>query len=84
MLGWLRNQHENECNRSKIRLELFLLVRPLKSVAGYSARHPGRGDFLSMIEKAMSIMTIVFVLIILLFGFDSAARVKTRRQHNNG
>jgi hypothetical protein len=50
-----------------------------KSVARCSARHPGRGDFLSMIEKAMSIMTIVFVLIILLFGFDSAGRVKSPR-----
>jgi len=32
----------------------------------------------------MSTMTIVFVLIILLFGFDSTGEVKTRRQHNHG
>jgi hypothetical protein len=32
----------------------------------------------------MSTMTIVFVLIILLFGFDSTGQVKTRRQHNHG
>jgi hypothetical protein len=37
-----------------------------------------------MIEEAMSIMPIVFVLIILLFGFDSTQQVKTRRQHNHG
>jgi len=37
-----------------------------------------------MIEEAMSIMPIVFVLIILLFGLDSTEEVKTRRQHNNG
>ena len=40
--------------------------------------------FLSMIEETMSTMTIVFVLIILLFGFDSTGQVKTRRQHNHG
>jgi hypothetical protein len=66
------------------RPERFILVRPLKSVARCSARHPGRGDFLSMIEETMSTMTIVFVLIILLFGFDSTGEVKTRRQHNHG
>jgi hypothetical protein len=37
-----------------------------------------------MIEETMSTMTIVFVLIILLFGFDSTGQVKTRRQHNHG
>jgi hypothetical protein len=37
-----------------------------------------------MIEEPMSTMTIVFVLIILLFGFDSTGEVKTRRQHNHG
>jgi hypothetical protein len=36
-----------------------------------------------MIEETMSTMTIVFVLIILLFGFDSTGEVKTRRQHNH-
>jgi uncharacterized membrane protein len=41
-------------------------------------------DSLSIIEEAMSIMPIVFVLIILLFGFDSTEQVKTRRQHNHG
>jgi hypothetical protein len=65
-------------------LERFLLVRYLKSVARCSARPPGRGDFLSMIEEIMSSITIVFVLIILLFGFDSTGQVKTRRQHNHG
>jgi hypothetical protein len=37
-----------------------------------------------MIEKAMSATLIVFVLIILLFGFDSTGQVETRRQHNHG
>jgi hypothetical protein len=35
-----------------------------------------------MMEEAMSITTIVFVLIILLFGFDSTGQVKTYRQRN--
>jgi hypothetical protein len=35
-----------------------------------------------MMEEAMSIMPIVFVLIILLFGFDSTGQVKTRQQRN--
>jgi hypothetical protein len=37
-----------------------------------------------MIEETMSTTPIVFVLIILLFGFDSTGEVKTRRQHNHG
>jgi hypothetical protein len=37
-----------------------------------------------MIEKTMSITPIIFVLVILLFGFDSTGEVKTRRQHNHG
>jgi len=37
-----------------------------------------------MIEEIMNTMTIIFVLVILLFGFDSTAEVKTRRQHNHG
>ena len=45
---------------------------------------PRRGDFLSMIEEAMSITPIIFVLVILLFGFDLTGQVKTRRQHNHG
>jgi hypothetical protein len=32
----------------------------------------------------MSITPIIFVLVILLFGFDSTGEVKTRRQHNHG
>jgi hypothetical protein len=39
---------------------------------------------LSLIEEAMSITPIIFVLVILLFGFDSAGQVKARRQHNYG
>jgi hypothetical protein len=37
-----------------------------------------------MIEEAMSITPIIFLLVILLFGFDSAEQVKARRQHNYG
>jgi hypothetical protein len=32
----------------------------------------------------MSTMTIVFLLIILLFGFDSAGQVNTRPKHTQG
>ena len=32
----------------------------------------------------MSTMTIIFVLVIFLFGFDSTGEVNTRRQHNYG
>jgi len=39
---------------------------------------------LSVIEEAMSITPIIFVLVILLFGFDSVGQAKTRRQHNYG
>jgi hypothetical protein len=42
------------------------------------ARHPGRGDLLSMTEETMSATPIVFILIILLFGFDSAGQVRTQ------
>jgi hypothetical protein len=37
-----------------------------------------------MIEEAMSITLIICVLVILLFGFDSAGQIKARRQHNYG
>jgi len=68
----LRKWREDKLNCSGIRRERFLLVRSLESVARCSARHPGRGDLLSMIEKAMSTTPIVFILTILLFGFDSS------------
>jgi hypothetical protein len=84
MLDCLRNQHENKSNRSRVRLACFLLVCRLESVDWCSARLPRRGDFLSMIEEAMSITAIIFVLVILLFGFDSAGPIKTRRKHNYG
>jgi hypothetical protein len=77
----LRKQREDKSNRW---LERFLLVRRLESVSRCPARHPSRGDFLSMIEEIMSTTTIAFVLIILLFGFDSTGEVKTHRQHNHG
>ena len=32
----------------------------------------------------MSITAIIFLLVILLFGFDLTGEVKTRRQHNHG
>jgi len=35
-------------------------------------------------KEAMSLTPIIFVLVILLFGFDSAGQVKTRRKHNYG
>jgi hypothetical protein len=54
------------------------LVRHLKSVARCSGRPLSGGDFLSMIEEAMSITPIIFVLVILLFGFDLNGQVKTQ------
>jgi hypothetical protein len=42
------------------------------------------GDFLPITEQAMTITLILFILIILLFGFDSARQVKTNRKHNHG
>jgi len=56
----------------------FILVRRLESVARCPDRPSRRGDFLSMIEGTMSTMTIVFVLIILLFGFDSTGQGEGR------
>jgi len=32
----------------------------------------------------MSITPIIFALVILLFGFDSAGQIRTRRKHNHG
>jgi len=74
----LRKWHENKSNRSRVRMAYFLLVCGLESVDWCFARLPRRGDFLSMIEDAMSTTLIVFVLIILLFGFDSTGQVKTQ------
>jgi hypothetical protein len=37
-----------------------------------------------MIEEAMSTTPIVFILVILLFGFDSTGQVKSRRKNNYG
>jgi hypothetical protein len=84
MLRCLRNQHEDKCNRSRVGLACFLLVRCLESTARCSHRFTHRGNFLSIIEEAMSITPIIFVLVILLFGFDSAGQVTTRRKNNYG
>jgi hypothetical protein len=81
-LEFFRKYHEHKSNCPKLGLELFLLVRRLKSIARCSSRHGGFGDFLSLMEEAMSITLIVFVLIIVLFGFDSTRQVKNRRQRN--
>jgi hypothetical protein len=62
----------------------FLLVCRVESVDWCSARVPRRGDFLSIIEQAVSITPIIFLLVILLFGFDSTGEAKTRQQHNHG
>jgi len=74
----LRKKHEDKSKHPRLGLEPFLLVRRLKSVARCSGRDPRRGDFLSMIEEAMSTTPIVFILIILLFGFDSTGQVRTQ------
>jgi hypothetical protein len=71
IFGSLRKYGEDKFNRSTLRLECFLLVCRLESVARCSGRPPGPGDFLSMTE-VMSVTPIILVLIILLFGFDSS------------
>jgi hypothetical protein len=62
---------EEKSSSPRLRLERFLLVRRLKSIARRSSRHGGSGDFLSMMDEAMTMTPIVLVLIIVLFGFDS-------------
>ena len=52
----------------------FALSSPL---LGVLLGHPRGGDFLSMIEETMSTTPIIFVLVILLFGFDSTGQVRT-------
>jgi hypothetical protein len=73
---------EDKFNRPRLMLDRCLLVLGVKSAARCSGRHPRRGDFLSMIEEAMSITLIVFVLIILLFGFHSAETRRLAQQAN--
>jgi hypothetical protein len=80
----LRKWHEDKFNRSRVRLACFLLVRCLESVDWGSARLPRRGDFLPMIGEGMSLAPIIFLLIILLFGFDSTGQVEPRPKHNYG
>jgi hypothetical protein len=75
--------YEDKFNRPRLMLERFLLVRGLKSAARCSGRHPRRGDFLSMTEEAMGITLIVFVLIILLFGFHLIGRDPSPVQQAN-
>jgi hypothetical protein len=77
---FLRKYHEDKSNRPRLRPGLFLLVRRLKSVPRCCPRHPRLRNILSMMEEAMGITAIVFALIILLFGFDSIGKVKTRQQ----
>jgi hypothetical protein len=36
-----------------------------------------------MIGEAMNLAPIVFILVILLFGFDSTGQMKNRRQYND-
>jgi hypothetical protein len=80
---FFRKYHEDKSNRPRLRLGLFLLLRRVESIARCSSRHGGFGDFLSMMEEeAMSVTPIVFILIIVLFGFDSTRQVKTGAQRN--
>ena len=84
MFERLRKYREDKFNFRGPRLGHFLLVRCLKSVDWRSGRLPRPGDFWPMIEESMSITPMIFVLVILLFGFDSTGQVKTRRQHHHG
>ena len=59
----------------------FLLVRRLKSVARASGGHTRPGHFLPMMEGVMSIA--VFILVILLFGFDLNAQGALKHRSRN-
>src|SRR5438105_15694969 len=67
-----------------LRLERFLLVRRFESVARCSPRRARRGDFFPVIEQAMSITPIVFILVILLFGLDSPDRSRAAKRFAEG
>jgi len=60
----------------------LFLVRCFESAARRSARFRRRGNLFVNDLKAMSVIPIAFVLIILLFGFDTIETVKTRRERN--
>jgi hypothetical protein len=68
----LRKEREDRFNRSRLRLERFLLVCRLKPSDRCFAGPPRGGDFFVDDLRSMSITPIIFVLIILLFGFDSS------------
>ena len=84
MLGCLRKQYEDKCNRSRVRLASFLLVRRLESVDWGSARLPRRGDFLPMIEEGHERGTNHLRLGNFTLRFRFGWKVKTRRKHNYG
>src|SRR5438874_6622504 len=71
-------------NRSRPSLGHFLLVCRLESVARCSPRRARRGDFFPVIEQAMSITPIVFILVILLFGLDSPDRSRAAKRFAEG
>jgi hypothetical protein len=66
----------------KTQLGVFFLVRCLKSTARRSSRHARLGDFLSMMEEAMSITAIAFVLINLLVRFRFDPQPTQSATHN--
>jgi hypothetical protein len=41
-------------------------------------------QFLSIIKEALSITLIIFVLVILLFGFEGQDSSRARRRHDHG
>jgi hypothetical protein len=75
----VRKWYEDKFNCPRPRMELFLLVRCLKSAARGSFGHSRPRHSLPMMEGIVSIA--VLILVILLFGFDSTGPIKTRRQY---
>jgi hypothetical protein len=63
-------------HRRRVGLECFLLVRRYQCVTRSSARHHRVRDF-----SSMSLTPLLFVLVILLFGFDSTT-VPTKNPRN--
>jgi multidrug efflux pump subunit AcrA (membrane-fusion protein) len=80
---------EAAIRQAEVNLGYTKITAPIGGIVGIATAHvgalvgPGAGP-LTTIEEALSITLIILVLIILLFAFDSAGHVRTRRKHNHG
>ena len=66
----------------RLRLGQLLLVRRLESIVGCLPRRSRPDDLFPLTEETMSMTPIIFVLIILLFGFDSTGQLETGRKYS--